>query len=198
MPKKPIRVLYQEFLQKPVSDDESVLSAQVEAIMQKHHFTDKERTIVSSYCSTCKKEAFVAGVTVNTKAQPIVHVDTEKIREHTFWVSLIQEKYSSAVLGKDKYIKYQIIAAMMDNNCIANRSTAYVYELYFHPLCVHNGLIVPTNKEETEKDKIFLSQTIVKEFPIFIEDVKRNGKKYRVFRERIFDINEWIDVKGSR
>lgn len=106
----------------------------------------------------------------------------EKTKE--FWQLVMQKKYPYDIrkgklfpsMQTYKALNAQIVGAMMDCDVIKNRSTSHVYKTYYLPLTSQNFIKKPWNQ-------IQFSLFVVNNFPICIENVKKNGIKYRVFRE---------------
>ena len=95
------------------------------------------------------------------------------MEDKKYWQHYAAEKYKYT--GKRQYIEAQIIAILIDENILQNRATFYVYQHYYLNLCKGQNIKPRTH--------IGFSKFVCCNFDIGIQNVKRNGKKYRVFRE---------------
>ena len=88
---------------------------------------------------------------------------------------IMKTRFPLSVVGMNYYLSTQIIAGMIENGAVKNRSTSYVYEHYYLALCDKHGV--------NPMSHIGFSRFITANFNYTIEDVKRYGKKHRVFME---------------
>ena len=80
------------------------------------------------------------------------------------------EKY-----GYAEAVNAYIIRKMEEHGIIQNRATFWVYEQYI-TLCESNNVTPLFNK-------LYFSKVVSRAFHYWIQDIKREGKKYRVFRK---------------
>ena len=90
-----------------------------------------------------------------------------------YWQYYAAKKYKFS--GRRQYVEAQIIASLIDRNILQNRATFHVYRYYYLNLC--------KNQDIRPRTHIGFSKFVCNNFNIWIQNLKRNGKKYRVFRE---------------
>lgn len=95
------------------------------------------------------------------------------MKDKKYWQHYAAKRYKFT--GRRQYIEAQIIATLIDMNALQNRATFYVYEYYYLKLCKSENIQPRTH--------IGFSKFVCNNFNIGIQNVKRDGKKYRVFRE---------------
>ena len=93
--------------------------------------------------------------------------------DNEYWQHYVERKYK--FLDRRQYLEAQIIACLIDRNLLQNRATFHVYEYYYLNLC--------KNQDIKPRTHIGFSKFVCNNFNIMIQNVKRNGKKFRVFRE---------------
>lgn len=89
--------------------------------------------------------------------------------------AIIDRRYPVEEVGSAIYQQMLYIAAMVDTEHLANISTDSGYKRYLQ-LCRMEGYKPYFNK-------ITFSKFVIKTFGYGIENVRRKGKKYRVFRK---------------
>ncbi len=95
------------------------------------------------------------------------------MKDKEYWQHYAAKRYKFT--GRRQYIEAQIIATLIDMDILQNRATFYVYEHYYLNLC--------KNQDIQPRTHIGFSKFVCNNFNIGIQNVKRDGKKYRVFRE---------------
>ena len=95
------------------------------------------------------------------------------MEDEKYWQHYATNKFKFT--GRRQYIEAQIIAALIDAKVLQNRATFHVYEYYYLKLCEKQNIKPRTH--------IGFSKFVCYNFDIGIQNIKRNGKKYRVFRE---------------
>ncbi|NBJ16643.1 MAG: hypothetical protein FNP40_13995 [Dehalobacter sp. 4CP] len=108
--------------------------------------------------------------------------DKESIEEKTASILLQQyvhltDRYEESILEKlsAKKKSIYIIVSMLDSLDFHGHSTKVIYEAYYH-LCQQNNVQNVFPKEE-------FSKFICKWFTYEVVDLKRKGKKHRVFKK---------------
>lgn len=129
--------------------------------------------IKSGKCScsipTLKKIADVLGVDV--KSLIIIEPEPEVKQE------VLTEDEAIERFGWDAYVNAFILKKYAEQDVYANRPTFYIYDLYVE-LCVKNNAKPLYNKMQ-------FSKIVTSQFDYYIADIKRKGKKYRVFRKKV-------------
>lgn len=96
------------------------------------------------------------------------------MEDENYWQHYASEKFNKYT-GRRQYIEGQIIGGLIDRNALQNRATFHVYKYYYLKLCEMQKIKPRTH--------IGFSKFVCNNFNIVIQNIKRNGKKYRVFRE---------------
>ncbi|QUH18696.1 hypothetical protein [Alkaliphilus sp. B6464] len=97
-----------------------------------------------------------------------IQIGSEKIEQIK-----MANKYPIEVVGANKYLSFQFIAALIDHGGLVDWSTFSAHERYMK-VCEHYD-VIPLNQ-------ISFSLFVVNNFNIEIINKKSCGKKFRVFR----------------
>lgn len=124
--------------------------------------------------SILKKIADALGVDV--KNLIIVEPEPDREYETKRQKEILTEDEAIKRFGWDAYVNASILNKYAEHDVYANRATFFVYDLYVE-LCVKNNAKPLYNKMQ-------FSKFVTSHFGYYIEDIKRKGKKYRVFRKK--------------
>lgn len=101
-----------------------------------------------------------------------MRLDEESVPENPIEISF--DDYVKQY-GYEEAINAVIVRKMVEHGLVKDHATFWVYQQYIK-LCEQNKVLPMFNK-------LYFSKVITQAFHYTIQDLKRNGTKYRVFRE---------------